>query len=454
MEGNELPSGEWGLLWIKGPMVFKDYVGLPHVTKQVKKNGWFNTNDVVKKDDNGYYYLAGRLSDLKGLNKNDDQLKKLENELYKFPGINRVHINANYNSIANFYDFNIIVVLKEEYKPQDLYDYINLNLKQYVIGNIKFVKSLPTTGTGKVKRNKITDILNFNMDDYKKEELSGGLRCKTLLLSDNNNKLIYQEYNDGTKYQAQKKYNITNLIKNQNKKVLIPNAYEFGEDNDKTWLLTEYKDGKTLNDLRKENFSLKSVSRDIAKTLYQIHSVEINSNDYGWITDKGVIKYDSFSEYLENELIRFSTSVKQYINKTDYNYMINQAQYAISKIKLYENKMHPQLIWFDLNPNNILIRKSDDKYQLSSIIDAGGAKYGIKEWDLAFIKMEVCLNKDEFDSILNEYRSFDKTVDEQLIEYLTIFVELDDMIIRILDGEELPIPYDTNFKNIIDRLSK
>ena len=90
---------------------------------------------------------------------------------------------------------------------------------------------------------------------------------------------------------------------------------------------------------------------------------------------------------------------------------------------------------------------------MSAIIDAGGAKYGVKEWDLAFLKMEVCLNSEEFNSILNEYKKYDQSINIELIEYLTVFVELDDMIIRILDHEKLPIPYDTNFKEIIEKIN-
>ena len=78
---------------------------------KVKKNEWFNTNDVVKCDGDGFYYIAGRYSDLKSLNKKDDQLRDLENKLYKYEGISRVHIKTNYNSIANFYYFRFYIYI-------------------------------------------------------------------------------------------------------------------------------------------------------------------------------------------------------------------------------------------------------------------------------------------------------------------------------------------------------
>lgn len=157
--GKEVNNGEWGILWIKGPMVFKDYVGLPEVSKSVRKNGWFDTGDIVKVDDNGFYYLAGRLSDLMEISDDDSKLRSLENSLYKYNGLKRVYVKSNYNSVEKFHFFDVVVELKSNYTIQDLYDFINLNLKGYVINSVTAVDKLPTTGTGKIKRNEVEKLI-------------------------------------------------------------------------------------------------------------------------------------------------------------------------------------------------------------------------------------------------------------------------------------------------------
>ena len=160
LNGNEMPNNSWGLLWIKGPMVFKGYVGIDlEDTPNLTADGWFNTNDVVKRDGDGFYFFAGRFTDLQMLGDNDFQFRDLENRLYKYEGIKRVHVKANKNEIGKFPYFDIIAELKDGYSIQNLYDYINLNLKSFVINDVKIVDKLPTTGTGKIKRNKINDIL-------------------------------------------------------------------------------------------------------------------------------------------------------------------------------------------------------------------------------------------------------------------------------------------------------
>ena len=451
--GNSVKNGEWGLLWIKGPMVFKDYVKIPGLKEKVKKDGWFNTNDVVRRDDEGYYYIAGRFSDLKAIDSNENQLRELENKLYQFAGINRVHVKTNYNEIANFYYFDLFVILKKKYRIEDLYDYINNNLKDYVIGDVKVVSKLPTTGTGKIKRQKVEELKDIEISKYRKTELFGGLRCKTYLIEKQDEKYIYQEYYDKTMYQAKKKYDILNMILNYKDTPYIAKALSYAVEKNKSWLLTEYKEGETVENLRKDKkFKLNYVASDLANTLKIVHDVPVNYK-FGWITDNEVYENNTFSLYLENELERFSSAIKGKIPTIDYEYMMDIAKDKLRVIKKYDSKLVPQLIWFDLNPSNILISNNEHgSFKLSSIIDVGGAKIGIKEWDLAFMKMEVCVNKEEYNSILKEYKKLDRELNEELIEALCVFIELDDMIIRVLDGVEIPIPYDSFFKNIIINL--
>lgn len=152
---NEVEIGKWGLLWIKGPMVFKGYVNNDELTKEVLKDGWFNTKDVVKVDDEGYYYIAGRLSDIQNLHENEITLREIENILYKFDGIKRAFVKKQYNEGTNFYHYNIYAILKEEYNISQLYDYVKKELNNIIINNVEVLDELPITGTGKVKRNKL-----------------------------------------------------------------------------------------------------------------------------------------------------------------------------------------------------------------------------------------------------------------------------------------------------------
>jgi len=60
----ELPNGEVGIVLTKGLMVMKGYYKNEEKTKEVIKNGWFNTGDLGKKTYSGKYLkLVGRIKD-------------------------------------------------------------------------------------------------------------------------------------------------------------------------------------------------------------------------------------------------------------------------------------------------------------------------------------------------------------------------------------------------------
>lgn len=60
--GEELPEGEAGLLRVKGPNVMRGYLGNPEKTEEVLRDGWYDTGDIVRRDEDGFLWIEGRLS--------------------------------------------------------------------------------------------------------------------------------------------------------------------------------------------------------------------------------------------------------------------------------------------------------------------------------------------------------------------------------------------------------
>ena len=59
-EGNEVPTGEVGEIFSRGPMLFDEYYKLPEKTADAFKGGWFSAGDMGKKDEDGYCYIVDR----------------------------------------------------------------------------------------------------------------------------------------------------------------------------------------------------------------------------------------------------------------------------------------------------------------------------------------------------------------------------------------------------------
>ncbi|GAA5146232.1 long-chain fatty acid--CoA ligase [Nocardioides marinquilinus] len=62
---DDVPTGEPGEIWLRGPQVFKGYLGKPEATAEViTADGWFRTGDLGRVDDDGYVFVEDRLKDL------------------------------------------------------------------------------------------------------------------------------------------------------------------------------------------------------------------------------------------------------------------------------------------------------------------------------------------------------------------------------------------------------
>ena len=63
-DGNPLPTGTPGRLWIKTPTAVSGYWKRPDANAKSFRDGWFDSEDIGYFDDNGYLYLSDRAKDM------------------------------------------------------------------------------------------------------------------------------------------------------------------------------------------------------------------------------------------------------------------------------------------------------------------------------------------------------------------------------------------------------
>lgn len=63
-EGKELPPGEVGELIFKTDRMMKKYFNNPEMTEKALKDGWLYTGDLLKIDEEGYFYIVDRMKDM------------------------------------------------------------------------------------------------------------------------------------------------------------------------------------------------------------------------------------------------------------------------------------------------------------------------------------------------------------------------------------------------------
>ncbi len=63
-DGNEVPQGEVGEMWVKGAPVIKGYLNRPDATAESITDGWLHTGDVARIDEEGFIFVVDRVKDM------------------------------------------------------------------------------------------------------------------------------------------------------------------------------------------------------------------------------------------------------------------------------------------------------------------------------------------------------------------------------------------------------
>ncbi|MCP3730667.1 acyl--CoA ligase [Sphingomonas sp. MG17] len=83
----ELPVGEVGELWAKGPMIVKGYWNKPEATADCFRDGWVRTGDLARLDEEGFLFIVDRAKDMIIRGGENIYSSEVEDVLYAHPAV-------------------------------------------------------------------------------------------------------------------------------------------------------------------------------------------------------------------------------------------------------------------------------------------------------------------------------------------------------------------------------
>lgn len=153
-DGYELPMGEVGELWVRGPQVMKGYWNKPEKTKRVlSEDGWFRTGDLARVDEKGYVYLVDRLNDIIIVSGFNVYPTEVEEVISAIDGVYEVAVigkkSEEHGEIVKAY----IVKTDPMLSAEKIIDECHKNLTNYKVPHeIEFRRTLPKSNVGKILR--------------------------------------------------------------------------------------------------------------------------------------------------------------------------------------------------------------------------------------------------------------------------------------------------------------
>lgn len=83
----DVPVGEVGELWYRGPIVVRGYWQKPEATAETFVNGWVKTGDLARVDEEGFVYIVDRAKDMLIRGGENIYCVEVENALYDHPAV-------------------------------------------------------------------------------------------------------------------------------------------------------------------------------------------------------------------------------------------------------------------------------------------------------------------------------------------------------------------------------
>ncbi|MEG7475596.1 AMP-binding enzyme, partial [Serratia marcescens] len=156
--GHDVPSGEPGELWVKGPQVMLGYWQRPDATDEVLKDGWLATGDVVTVDDQGFVRIVDRKKDMilvSGFNVYPNEIEDVVSQHPKVLECAAIGVPSEVSGET----VKICVVKKDaSLTKEELLTHCRRHLTGYKVPKIvEFRDELPKSNVGKILRRELRD---------------------------------------------------------------------------------------------------------------------------------------------------------------------------------------------------------------------------------------------------------------------------------------------------------
>jgi len=158
-EGNEVPRGEQGEIWIKGPNVMKEYYRKPEATAEAVVDGWLRSGDIGTMDSEGYVFIVDRLKDMIDSAGLKVWPREVEEVLYAHPNVRECAVIGVPHPVFGE-SVKALVALKVAGKTsaEELTAHCKKHLADYKAPRIvEFLDDLPKNPTGKILKRELRD---------------------------------------------------------------------------------------------------------------------------------------------------------------------------------------------------------------------------------------------------------------------------------------------------------
>jgi acyl-CoA synthetase (AMP-forming)/AMP-acid ligase II len=160
--GNIVPRGQIGEICIKGKGIFQRYHNKPEATSDSFHGEWFRSGDLGRMNEDGYFYIIGRIKDTIRRSGENISASEVEGALSTLTAIKEVAVHAVKDDKRGE-EVKACIMLQEGLGPDDLAPETIIahclhRLTRFKVPRyIQYYRSLPRTGSDKIAKQRLID---------------------------------------------------------------------------------------------------------------------------------------------------------------------------------------------------------------------------------------------------------------------------------------------------------
>jgi len=163
-KGEDVAPGEIGELVMHGPQFMRGYWKSPDATDAVLRDGWYWSGDIVRADDDGFYYVVDRRKEMIKYKGFSIAPAEVESVLLEHPAVRDCGVVSRLDSAGEELPCAFVVLREQEHSStktaERLQAFVAERLAHYKVPReIYFVQILPRTASGKILRRELRKLV-------------------------------------------------------------------------------------------------------------------------------------------------------------------------------------------------------------------------------------------------------------------------------------------------------
>jgi len=159
-DGTDVQRGEVGELWVSGRAILEGYYNKPEATREAFSGEWFRTGDLFRQDENGYFYIQGRIKDSIRRSGENISAREIETIASGIEGVFETAAVAVPDELRGE-EVKLCLVLqpgysREQVTPEHVARYCAERLAAFKVPRyIEYVREMPRTSSNKIAKQEL-----------------------------------------------------------------------------------------------------------------------------------------------------------------------------------------------------------------------------------------------------------------------------------------------------------